>query len=188
MKNQKSIESMTCTEIFQTIAQRQVLALMFHDQMCDLYDFLSLQGFKRLHRHQYLSESEEFLNVKQYFMTAHNKLLDIGDTGQPEKVIPENWYGYTRLDVTPQIVKQNIELSFKAYKTWEEDTKRMYEACSKALFDMGLVADSEEVNRLIKDVSKELELIYDTMLRLKASGYDIVYTLELQDWFKKKYK
>ena len=184
----KSTEDMTGTEIFQEIARRQVLALMFHDSMYDLYAFLGLTGFKCWHRHQYLSESQEFLNTKQYFMSAHNKLLDIGDTGKPKIVIPDSWYGYTRFDVTPQVVKQHIEASFNAYKTWEEESKHLYESCAKSLFDIGRVADSQKVKELVQDVTEELDELYKVMLKLKASNYDIIYILELQPEFDKKFK
>lgn len=45
----KPVSEMTCTEIFQEVGKRQVKALMFHDKMKDLYDFLGLAGFKRWH-------------------------------------------------------------------------------------------------------------------------------------------
>lgn len=181
-------ENVTCTEIFQEIGKRQVLALMFHDSMCDLYNFLNLSGFKRWHEHQYLEESKEFLNTKHYFMSAHNRLLDITNTGQPDLVIPEGWYKYSRFDVTTQTIKQYVESSFDSYRAWEEETKHLYEELSKALFDMGYVADSEMVNQLVKDVSEELKEVYSTLLRLKAANFDIVYTLDIQHEFHKKYK
>lgn len=186
--NQKSTENMTCTEIFQEICKRQILALMFHDHMRDLYDFMNLPGFKCWHYHQYMSESEEFLATKHYFMSTHNKLLYVGDTGQPESVIPESWYKYTRLDVNAQTLKQYVEASFDSYKTWEEDTKHLYEECAKALMDMGNVADAEMVNRLIKDVTCELKMIYKIMLKLRTAGYDPIYILDIQHWLHKKYK
>lgn len=184
----KLISDMTCTEIFEEIGRHQVLALMFHDHMRDLYDFLNLSGFKCWHKHQYTAESEEFINTKHYFMSTHNKLLKIDDPGQPIEVIPENWYNYTRLEVTPQLLRQHVEASFNAYRSWEENTKRLYEECSKALFDMGYTADSEKVNELVKDVISELDMLYKVLLKLKASGYDVVYILEMQSWLHKKYK
>ena len=188
ISTEKAISEMNCTEIFEQIGRRQVLALMFHDHMRDLYDFLNLQGFKCWHHHQYISESEEFLKTKHYFMSTHNKLLDIGDTGQPESVIPDNWYGYTRLDVTPQLMKQYTESSFTSYKNWEEETKKMYQECYTALISRGNVADAEKVKCLIKDVNCELKMLYKIMLKLKASGYDTIYILDMQHWIHKKYK
>ena len=188
VNSNKSISDMTCTEIFQEIGNHQVLAMMFHDQMIDLYDFLNLSGFKRWHKHQYKTESEEFINTKGYFMGAHNKLLRVDDPGQPEQVIPDGWYEYTRMDLNPQLVRQHVEASFKSYKSWEEYTKRLYEECSKSLIEMGHIADAEKVNQLINDVSCELKEVYEVMLKLKASNYDIVYILDIQDKLHKKYK
>lgn len=188
VNNTKPISEMTCTEIFQEIGKHQILALMFHDHMKDLYDFLNLQGFKCWHKHQYTTESEAFIKTKHQFMCTHNKMLDIGDPGQPENVIPENWYNYTRLDVTPQLIKQYAESSFNTYKAWEEKTKALYEDYAKALMDMGNVADAQWVNCLVDDVTCELKMIYKVMLKLKATNYDIIYMLDMQHWLHKKYK
>lgn len=185
---QKSTKNLTCTEVFQEIGKRQVLALMFHDHMCDLYSFLNLSGFSCWHKHQYKSESEEFLNTKQYFMSAHNKLLDIGDPGQPEYIIPMSWYDYNRLDLTPQIVRQYTEVSFDEYKNWEEKTKSLYEKYSKVLMEMGNIADAQWINCLVDDVTCELKMIYKVMLKLKATNYDTIYMLDMQHWIHKKYK
>lgn len=186
--NQKPIEDMSYTEIFQEISKRQVLALMFHDSMYDLYDFLNLPGFKCWHKHQYLSESKEYLNTKHYFMSTHNKLLDTNDLDQFKSVIPTNWYGYTRFDLNSQSIKQYVESSFNEYRKWEEDTKKLYEELSQALFDLGYISDSEKANGLIQDVTEELKMIYKIMLKLKAANYDVIYILDMQHWFHKKYK
>jgi hypothetical protein len=179
---------MTCTDIFKEIAKRQITALMFHDQMRDLYDFLGLSGFKRWHQHHYIAESKEFHKLKHYFMSTHNKLLDAEGTKEPISVIPDDWYNYTRMDVTPQLRKQHVEASFEAYKTWEEETKKCYEEYSKALYDMGNVADALKVDCLVKDVTCELKHLYKWMLKLKAVNYDMNFILEIQPCFHKKYK
>lgn len=183
----KSNKTMCAAEIFQQISKRQVQALMFHDQMYDLFGFLNLKGFRQWHRHQYKTESDQFLNTKEYLMSTCNRLLDISDAGQPKLYIPESWYEYTRFEVTPQLIKQYTELAFNKYKDWEEDTKRIYEEFSKSLLDMGNVADAEMVNCLIKDVTCELNDLYGVLLRLKAVNYDIIYMLDMQPEFLDKY-
>lgn len=184
----KLVSDMTCTEIFEEISRHQVLALMFHDHMQELYDFLNLPGFKCWHRHQYMSESEEFVNTKHYFMSTHNKLLKIDDPGQPIRVIPETWYSYTRLEMTPQLLRQHTEASFSAYKTWEESTKNLYEECSKSLHNMGQIGDAQEVNRLIQDVTEELNDLYKVMIELKSTNYDVIHIFDMQQKLQKKYK
>lgn len=183
-----STENLSPNDIFRDIVKHQILALMFHDQMRDLYDFLNLSGFRAWHEHQYINESKEFLCTKSYFMKTHNKLLDISDTGQPKIAIPENWYKYNRFDVTSQLLRQYTEISLNEYKVWEEDTKRIYEEYSKALFTMGYIADSEKIQQLIRGVSQELNEIYEVMLKLRSTEYDAVYILDIQDKICKKFK
>lgn len=36
----------SCKELFEKIVNRQIAALMFHDKMADLYDFLAYTGSK----------------------------------------------------------------------------------------------------------------------------------------------
>lgn len=184
----KSASEMTCTEIFQEISKRQITALMLHDQLKDLYDFLGLPGFKCWHYHQFIQESKGFQKLKHYFVSTHNKLLNHAKTEQPKQLIPDDWYNYTRMDVTPQLRKQYVEMSFEVYKDWEEETKRCYEEYSKALYDMGKTADACRVECLVNDVSCELKQLYKWMIKLKASGYDAGYILDIQSYFHKRYK
>ena len=178
----------TSTEIFQEIAKRQILALMFHDSMYDLYSFLNLSGFKQWHKHQYLSESKEFLETKKYFADVHNKIINIENPGEPKLVVPESWYEHTRFDVTPQVIKQYVESSFNAYRNWEEESCAVYESCANELLNNGNVSDFAWVQKLIEDVQTELKDVYECMLKLRYSNYDSVYILDLQKEIRKKYK
>lgn len=118
---------------------------------------------------------------------THNKLLNCNSEA-PASVVPEDWYNYTRMDVTAQLRKQYVESSFEAYKTWEEETKHCYEDYSKALCEMGNMADAAKVDCLIKDVTCELKTIYKYLIKLRAVGYDMNYILEIQSCIHKKYK
>lgn len=44
-------EPKNCKDVFSVINTRQITALMFHDEMADLFDFLGLRGFKRMHEY-----------------------------------------------------------------------------------------------------------------------------------------
>lgn len=181
------MKNMSVTEIFQEISKRQILALMFHDSMYDLYSFLNLPGFKQWHKYQYIEESKEFLETKQYFVDVHNRLLDLDSPGQPKLVVPDSWYDGTRFDVTSQIMKQYIESSFNNYRIWEEESCSIYEACAKELLDMGNVSDYAWVSKLIEDVKTELKEIYKYMLKLRATNYDMPYIMEIQGKLSKQY-
>ena len=84
-----------CYEAYKRVNQRQVTALMFHDQMADLFDFLGLMGFKRMHEYQYFTEAAEHRGTKRYFINHHNRLLP-EDGVEELEVIPDTWYRYSR--------------------------------------------------------------------------------------------
>lgn len=178
--NGKQIKDMTCKEIFQFINTRQISALMFHDQMADIYDFLGLMGFKRLHEYQYFAESAEHRGLKRYFINHHNKLLNTGNINTVE-IVPEGWEKYDRFDVTPQVRKQYISKSFEMYESWESDTKEIYEYCAKALFDMCHIADFAKVKELICDVDMELKTLDRMLIKLKSVDFNDVYIATIQD-------
>lgn len=184
--NGKQVKDMNCREIFQFINARQIAALMFHDQMADTYDFLGLNGFKRLHEYQYFAESAEHRGLKRYFINHHNKLLESAKI-PTKKVIPEDWTKYDRFDVTAQIRKQHIEKSFEMYENWESDTKEIYEYCAKCLFDLGRIADFEKVKELICDVDMELKCLDRLLIELKSVDFNNVYMETIQSELHERY-
>jgi len=184
----KTIREMTDEEIFSEISKRQISALMFHDQMADMCEFLNLTGFRCWHEKQYIEESKEMQKTKRYFMSTHNKLIFIDDVEQPQELIPDSWYSYTRLDVDAQILRQHTESGLMAYKIWEETSKRLYEQCAKALLEMGNVCDYAYVEKLIEDVNVELDQIYQRIAKFKSVDYDMTYIMEMQDKLSRKCK
>lgn len=74
-------------EVFTDINARQITALMFHDEMADLFDFLGLRGFKRMHEYQYFAESAEHRAIKRYYINHHGSLIPEEDL-EPVEIIP----------------------------------------------------------------------------------------------------
>lgn len=177
----------SCKELFEKIVNRQIAALMFHDKMADLYDFLGLYGFKRVHEYQYLSESTAFRGVKRYFINHHNMLLSDSDI-HPEKVIPADWIGHTRYDVNVQIRRQYVQKSIEDYCEWEKDTKHCFECVAKELLDMGLTADFSMVQKLIEEVDEELKKSERLYIKLCAVDFNSTYIMEIQPEIHEKYK
>lgn len=184
---QRLSETMSKEDLYMAIRDRQITALMFHSQMADLFDFLGLKGFKRLHEYQYLSESMEYRKLCRYYINHNNKLLVGGHPGSP-KVIPEDWGQYTRFDVTPQVRKQAVEKAFMDYRDWESGTKDLYSQCSIALMDLGYVADSTMICGMVKDVDLELKTLDRIFLRLRAVTFDPIETMDMQDELHEHYK
>lgn len=190
MKNKISFadyEPKDCREVFSVIMARQITALMFHDEMADLFDFLGLRGFKRMHEYQYLAESAEHRGVSRYYMNHHGMLLDCGEL-DPITVIPDDWYKYTRDDVSATTRQQAVQRAMQQYRQWETDTKALYEKCAAHLISWKKIADFNKVNDLIKDVDEELKYLERLCLELQAVDYDCSYIETLQDKYHEKYK
>lgn len=186
-KEEAKGRSKDCREIFQRITNRQIEALMFHDKMSDMYNFLGLSGFKRMHECQYFSESAEFKKTKKYFMTNHNMLLEETDV-QAKQYIPQDWFNYDKFDVSAQIKRQYTEKTFEEYRNWERETKWIYETAYQELMQLGVVSDAEFVSCLICDVSHELECLEKIYIKLKAIDFNMMYISEMQYDIHEKYK
>lgn len=180
-------EPKSIKELYGTVNKRQITALMFHDEMADLFDFLGLKGFKRMHEFQYLSESVGHRLLKRYYLNHHGMLLpDDGVT--PVDVIPDDWYKYTRMDVTPAVRKQAVQKAMEQYKQWETDTKALYETCASYLLAWRNIADYEELCCYIKDVDEELKCLERLYIELQAVEYDMTYIETLQEEYHDRYK
>lgn len=188
MSNKKVVtEGMSAEDIFRAIDNRQIEALMFHTQMADLFDFLGLMGFKRMHEYQYFAESAEHRGICRYYINHHNKLL-VGGHPQGPKVIPPEWGQYTRFDVTPQVRRQAVEKSFNEYQEWESETKELYSQYSIALMNLGCVTDFNKVCELVTDVDRELKYLDRMLLKLKAIAFDAVGVMDMQKELHEHYR
>jgi len=183
----KALGEMTHEDIFRAIHDHQITALMFHSQMADLFDFLGLMGFKRMHEYQYFSESIEHRGLCRYYINHHNKLLVGGQPQEPE-VLPTEWGQYTRFDVTPQVRRQTVEKAFKEYQEGESNTKKLYSQYVIALIDLGYVADSNRICNLVSDVDIELKYLDRLYLKLKAISFDAVGVMDMQEELHEYYR
>lgn len=185
-KNYKKYESED--EIFETIIEHLTKGVKFHDKMMDLYGFLGLHGFKKMHEYQYYGEAMNRRKAKCYVL-EHMNLL-VRDTCDEEGLnfIPQSWYGYTRHDITPDTKTQYIGPSFEGYKQWEEETKELLSYCSNELMYMGKMAEFNTVVEMIEDVEKELNHLEDLILKLKSVDYDMQYIMDMQDEICQEYE
>ena len=169
----------SCIEVYEKINTNMLTAIMFHEQVTDLFDFLSLHGFKRMHEYQYLSESVERRRLKRYVLNHHGKLLQDNVT-EPVQII--------RKDVTSQVRTQYIEKVFEDYCSWEKSSKKLYEECAKTLLNMGYVADFHRIMTIVEDVDCELKMLERLYIDLKSVGYNEVYVATLQPELHEKYR
>ena len=163
----------TPEEIFSEINNRFIGAIMMHGQFADYFDFLGLRGYKRLHEYQHLAESMERRKVCRYFINHHNALLKEDFSGEV-KIIPDAWYTAKRLSVGKSTKQKAVEDGFIEYHNWESETKSIYEKYSQKLREAGAVADAVFVEKLVEDVSAELQTVERMISDLISTGYDMV--------------
>lgn len=188
MINYKSnMDANTAEEIFSEIKRRQIAALMFHEQMADYFDFLSLHGYKRLHEYQYFAESAEFRHISRYYINHHGKLLPEGFEGEINP-IPAAWLTANRMAVGKSTKQKAVEDGFNMYREWESGAKAAYERYAARLRELGHEADAIFVGCLVKDVDHELKCLDRIILDLISAGYDMVYIVESQKEIHDKYK
>lgn len=182
-----NMDAATVEEIFSEINARQIAALMFHRQMADYFDFLSLHGYKRMHEYQYFSESKENRKISRYYINHHGKLLDDKFDGKIN-VIPAAWMTANRMSVGKGTKQKAVEDGFNEYRAWELETKECYEHYAKHLREIGAEADALKIDCLVKDVDHELKMLDRIILDLISAGYDMVYIVESQCKLHEKYK
>nr|DAG73543.1 MAG TPA: hypothetical protein [Caudoviricetes sp.] len=177
----------TPEEIFSEINNRFIGAIMMHGQFADYFDFLGLRGYKRLHEYQHLAESMERRKVCRYYINHHNALIKEDFSGEVN-IIPDAWYTAKRLSVGKSTKQKAVEDGFIEYHNWESETKSIYEKYSQKLREAGAVADAVFVEKLVEDVSAELQTVERMISDLISTGYDMVYITEIQSEIHEKYK
>lgn len=177
-------------EVFACIVDHLTEAVMFHDRMMDLYGFLGLYGFKKMHEYQYFSESMERRKAKCYVLEHMNILVEDGRAKglHDANLIPKNWYEFSRHDITPEAKKQCIEPSFEGYRQWEEETKELLSYLANELMYMGRMSDFKEVMEMVEDVDKELQKVEDMILKLKSVNFDMQYIMDMQSEVYEEYE
>lgn len=182
-----NLEVKTLDEIYNEINSRQIVALMFHRQMADYFDFLGLRGYKRLHEYQYLCESKENLSLSRYYINHHGKILSDNVRGEV-KMIPATWVNANRISVGKSTKQKAVEDGFNAYHSWETETKAVYEKYAAKLRESGYESDAIFVDRFVEDVDKELKNVEHIVIDLISTGYDMIYIVESQKELHDKYK
>ena len=177
----------TPEEIFSEINNRFIGAIMMHGQFADYFDFLGLRGYKRLHEYQHLAESIERRKVCRCYINHHNALIKEDFSGEVN-IIPDAWYTAKRLSVGKSTKQKAVEDGFIEYHNWESETKSIYEKYSQKLREAGAIADGVFVEKLVEDVSAELQTVERMISDLISTGYDMVYVTEIQLEIHEKYK
>lgn len=59
---------MPVIDVFTKVSDHLIDGMMMHEQMADYYNFLGLEGFKRLHEYHFLCETISMRRIHRYFI------------------------------------------------------------------------------------------------------------------------
>lgn len=178
---------MTVDEIFEQLASHLIQGMMVHEQLANYYDFLGLKGYKRCHEYHYMQESCEYRGICRYYINHFNRLIKEPEFKNPD-VIPESWYSHTRDEVDMTTKRNAVQNGLEKWRSWETDTKKLYQEMYKELLDLGEIAAADKVNELVCAVDCELKKVERYVLNKEAINYDMSSIIEEQNHKHKKYK
>lgn len=143
-------------EIYKEILMRQAIAVDFHEQMANLFDFLNLRKWKRWHEYQALSEFSEKRGVSRYYENRHRRIAP-RVYAVDSNYIPKDIELKDRFAVTDADRKKATREAFVAWCSWEEATKDFLQKQFARLGRLEKTADQNKINELIKAVDQELK-------------------------------
>lgn len=157
--------------------------MMFHDEMADYFQFLGLQGFKRLHEYHFLSETKLMRKLKRHFIDYENELPDVREIDYDSK-IPQAWIGRKQSDVDFSTRQRAVRQAMDIWVEWEQETLDVY---SKA-YSESKPECKEWIGCLTYDVAKELKQAKRLRLKLESCDYSMDVIIEMQDKFHDKFR
>lgn len=161
------------------MASHMVKGLMIHDQISQVFCYLGLYGYEKIHLHQYEDESKSYKDIARYYILRKGRPVTIGRIEDPG-IISQSWFSSLRSELRPSTRKQIISDCFERWVKWEEDTKCLYQELYTEALKSGEVSDAAEILTYVVDVDKELVKAKDILLRLSSIDYDLVAILDEQ--------
>lgn len=178
---------MTIEEVFGQVSKHMIDGIMIHSQLADYYNFIGLKGYSKCHEYHFLTENNNFRKLCCYYIKHFNKLIPELPNDNP-RVIPANWYNYSRVEVDGNTRKNAIQGGIEKWVNWEYKTKVFYQSMHSELMKLHEVAAAAELKKYISDVDYELAYAQQRHLEDKAIDYDIFDILAKQERIYEKYK
>lgn len=163
---------MEVEEIYEQAASHMIKGIMTHEQLCQFYDFLGLNQYKKCHEEHLSKEYSYFRKLNTYYINHYNELIKETEIQNP-KIISPSWYNHKRQDVDTDTKRASVEKGVRIWVEWEKTTKTLYQKLYKELFQVGEIASAHFFMELIKGVDEELEEAQKYHLKLESINYAI---------------
>lgn len=174
---------------FDKINRRLNTALYFHRKQSDVFNFLGLEGFHKMHEHHYWDEAETARKLKDFVITHCGTLLfDTAPDMDAIKFVPSGLEEMKREDLSHETWLEFIKISFQSYLDWESETLTDYEEAAAEFLKAGKIADYTFMSKLISDVSDEKAELTNIILELQGTGYDLPTVAAMQENLVERYE
>ena len=164
---------MTIEEIFSKMATHMVEGLMIHDQLSQVFCYLGLYGYEKIHLHQYEDESKSYKDIARYYILRIGRpvvLCRIDDPG----ILSQSWLSSSSWDVRPSTKKQAVNDCFSRWVKWETDTRCLYQGLYAEALSIGEVSNAAKILDYAREVDEELVKAKDILQRLTSIDFDLV--------------
>ena len=181
---------MNIEEIANLVAQRLLQGSMNHQDFSNYYHFLGLEGYKECHKYHFIDQTLNYKDFINCYISQYDRLIPkfSFDSLTQIKIIPDNWYGFTRIDVDTQTRRNAVKSGLEKYVQWEKDTKHFFEDMIKEACAVSEYGLAEKIKEYLKDVEEEIKKAQKEHLAIRASDYDICTIVDRQYDICKKYK
>lgn len=166
-------------EIFEALCTHLKEGVCYHEELEKAFCFLGLYELAEIQKEHYNDELKKYRDMVCYYITNHFKLLKIET--EKKEVIPENWYKYTTQQVDNGTRQNAIKELITKWIEWEKDTKKLYEDLYLKLTNLREVAEAIKLEKLIKDVNKELGEAQRLLIKLETINYDLTVIVKWQN-------
>jgi len=160
--------------------------LMIHDEFANYFNFLNLQGYKRMHENEYLENVIKNRLINRYILTK--KLLPANVNNFPSfNIIPHDWHTVDPLTISADYTLKAVKDAFSVYLERMEYSKEHVEKIAIYFSQKGDLITYSFLNDMVKHYDKDIKYLTRYMACLnKAESID--YIMEKQDSMHDEYR
>lgn len=147
---------MTVHEIFTSLNNRMIGAVMIHTQLNQIFTFVDLLPDARRQEQQLLEEMHGMVELNKYYLQHHHALL-ISDNPPQIDILHSNSLKKPNDELSPKDKMHIIQYGMREWIEWEQGSKVVYEDAYKNLMEISEVASADFVLRYVNDVNRELK-------------------------------
>lgn len=158
---------------------------MLHSLLSELFTFLGLYGYARLHRYRELEEGEELKEMTDRYILTKGMLIPDAEIGAP--TVLQQYYRTDRRETDTSWRRRAVRDGMAKWCDRENETVALLNGASKHLSINGEFTDAAYVAGKADNVLQEKMLAEDMSFRLESIDYSMPEMLREQDRFFEEY-